>query len=347
MHEVEYIKGGSDPEFSFGFTDSKRNVYIHPADKVVGGEKEVRMRSFIGTDGHANTAELRPPPCHNVYWHMIKIADALKVVRAGMVEETKKLGRPVVAIAQPSLGPEETMGGHIWFSMWYHSKLSAKVCNKAGMIYYPDHGEALNFRMIQGKKRERLSGSELQEYTDRARQDQELSVDLPWRKLHYLIWPLELMLFGTARGDRAGQVRDKFFRFPDNLTPQDLAYMREDAAYIRQEYRIPTSWLSHPMLAYGYLGLAKLALQNWYVLPDRQSMAAADIAMREVQSSNHTRWGAELVRRLDLVLDHKNVKVTKDLRNLREAMGILTKTKLRYPCLINFDAWADLKPQRG
>ena len=347
MHEVEYIKGGSDPEFSFGLTDDKQRVFIHPADKVVGGEREVRMRSFIGTDGHANTAELRPPPCHNVYWHMIKIADALKVVRAGMAEESRKLDRPVVAVAQPSLGPEETMGGHVWVSMWYHSKLSAKICNKAGMIFYPDHNEALSFRLISGKKRERLTGGELQDYTDRARMDQELTVDLPWKKMHYLIWPLELMLFGTARQDRSANVRDKYFRFPDSLTPQDLACMREDAAYLRFEYRIPTSWLSHPMLAYGYLGLAKLAIQNWYVLPDRSSMFQADQAMRETQSSNHTKWAAELLRRLDLVLEHKNARVTKDLKNLREAINILTKTKLRYPCLINFDAWADLKPQRG
>lgn len=347
MGLVQLSRLGSDPEFSFAVPDDRGRANLLSAEVLVGGDKDLRLQSFIGTDGHANTAELRPAPCHNVYWHMLKIADGLASVNQAMRFYSNKREHPIVAVAQPSLGPGETMGGHVWISLWYNSPISAQVVHSGGLLWSNDIQDYINPRQISPFRIERLSQGSLQRYTDLAKSGDELSLDLCWKKLHYLLHPLEMMLYGSHRQHRSGSgVRDPYVRVPDSHSASDAAAHKKDHAYIRFEYRFPSTWLQHPTLAFAYLGLAKLAVLNWSVLPNLKLLNENNVIAGTIPQGQRASWAELLKRRLSLVQEDKNFRTTRDLRGLTDALAELYNVKLRFPALINFDAWASLRPQQ-
>lgn len=349
-YSVELSRIGSDPEFSFVTPDQNRKVHLVSAHTLVGDDKDLRLRSFIGTDGHASTAELRPNPCRNVYWHLLKIADGLHEVRNSIRYHSRKMDRPLLAVAQPSLGPSETMGGHIWISFWYKSKLSSDVVHKAGIIYdndQRDYRRSNQQRPIEPDQMPtRLSQTKLQQYIDLAQRGEELSLDLCWKKLHYLIHPLEMMLYGKVRTDRTSpHVRDHYIRTPDLPSEADQAMFRPGWAYFRFEYRIPSTWLQHPTLAFAYLGLAKLAMLNWDLLPNWKILSttfALDTAGTSPLDADG--WRKKLQERYTWLTEHPDYRATRDLNGLGDALNALYNVELSFPALIHFDAWESLKP---
>lgn len=350
MGLVELHRVGSDPEFSFAVPDQAGNVHLLSADVLVGGDRDLRLKSFIGTDGHPSTAELRPAPCNNVYWHLLKIADGLNEVDRSMQYYSVKRDHPIVAVSQPSLGKGpsgqlETMGGHIWISMWFNSKISANAIHDGGYIWNGDSHDSYPSR--QGRENgKRLTPKQYQDYMDLATSGQELSMDLCWRKLHYLLHPLEMMLFGKVRGDRqpgGSGVKDPYIRLPDHATSDDLACYREGKAYIRFEYRFPSTWLQHPTLAFVYLGLAKLAILNWDLLPGLSDLQKENLLVHTVAGHSVNLWRDILKRRVAYLMDQKEVRSTRDLRGLFDALEELYKVTLTFPALINFEAWASLR----
>src|SRR5437773_4192687 len=76
---IHLYKLGSDPEFVFARI-VEWQPHIIPANILITNNKTQGLASFIGCDGHPATAELRPPPAHNVRRHMYDIASALVAI---------------------------------------------------------------------------------------------------------------------------------------------------------------------------------------------------------------------------------------------------------------------------
>jgi hypothetical protein len=61
-------KLGADPEFLWGKVedDVVETALAHEILTADGGAGRSLLETQVGTDGHAATGELRPPPAHNV-----------------------------------------------------------------------------------------------------------------------------------------------------------------------------------------------------------------------------------------------------------------------------------------
>ena len=97
MRQVRFKLIGSDPELVF-VKNKPGGWSLVNAPLLVGEDKNLRNRSLIGCDGHASTAELRPPPCHNVRWHLQKIAWCMQEIDR-VLKETGRTN--IYPVAQP------------------------------------------------------------------------------------------------------------------------------------------------------------------------------------------------------------------------------------------------------
>ena len=345
MRTVSLYRIGSDPEalaVRLIKTGSKPTPQLINATVLVGENRDHTLQSFIGCDGHAATMELRPPPCHNVQWHLVKIADGLGHIRGALDNEAEAGGAPTALLAQPNLG-RETCGGHIWVSLYYRSKLAEQMVHQAGVVYSPERGELLRSNQILPTTEERRWNT--QRYRDLAANGDELSVELCWRKVHHLVGPLEEAVFGGARANRAAVVSDPFVRLPTSqATIDNPSLYREGMAYFRFEYRYPTTWLSHPTLALAYLGLAKLAILNWDALPNLNSMRAADHETTFTGAGKRSYWANLLHQRLTSLQATSGFRATPDLAGVPEAVAAVTRLKISYPLYVDFDAWLQYRP---
>lgn len=340
---VQLYRIGSDPEALAvhvrAGAEGKLSTHLIPAPHLVGENRDLTLRSFIGCDGHAATMELRPPPCHNVQWHLIKIAYALDRIRFTLDQERLATNITNGLLAQPTLN-RETCGGHIWVSLYYKSKLSHDLVHRAGLVWSVDHhdfirsGQAWHTPDDTGP----LSRQTTQKYRDLATAGEELSVELCWRKLHHLLRPLEMTLFHTNRGAREG-LSDPYYRMPNHQTGlENPALYRPGMAYFRFEYRFPTTWLSHPAMAFSYLGLAKLAVLNWDNLPSLPKLVEAD-NQASVAGLKKTGWRDLLYTRLQALKSEKGFRITNDLKGLDAALHLTTSAKINYPLFVDFGAW--------
>lgn len=341
---VRFWQVGSDHEALFvSVPKGERTVRLRDMAVVnaqsfitgIDGQGDVGS-SFIGCDGHYTTAELRPPPAHNVTWHLMYIANAMGHIR-------KNLGTSTRMIAQPSFRGE-TMGGHIWTSMFYRSELSHRAVNVAGYVH--------NGREMVASKQSlprRMSSEQVDQavraYKNAVAEGRELNLATCWAKLHYLLGPLEKALFGGRRHRRDQSTSDLYSaRLPNGAGPDSEALIsRPGEAYIRFEYRYPSTALSHPKIAYAYFGLAKLAVLNWDGVPVAHNNK--DFAFEEFRGTSEADSGGLLRSRLSLVSKSEGFRITPDLRRLGPVLDeILAKGYIppRAPLFVDFDAWAQL-----
>lgn len=330
MRTVTFWRIGSDPEALFGMgSGPSGRIERIPATRFVGSDRAQTLRSFIGCDGHAQTAELRPPPCHNVLWHLMKIANGLAHIH-------KALPSDVFVLAQPSLS-RETMGGHIWISLFYNNPLAAKMVHQLGQVYNESAGGMMQSMQLRDDSRAGVvSTMERRDYVDQCIAGQNLTVDTCWMKLHYLIEPLEMLTFAGTRAERTNGVNDLYVRLP-NAGPDSGIPYRPESAYFRFEYRFPSTWLHSPQLAFCYLGLAKLAILNWDSLPEldglRQAMAHGRISKRST-------WAKMLYTRIQDLRKHKLFRITPDLARLLSTLkDVVNAPAPTLPIRVDHEAW--------
>ena len=188
---MRFLKIGADPEYAFG-TLKDWVTCVVPANTAFGISGFAG--GFIGTDGHAETGELRPNPAHNVYLLLHNIGEALSVLH----NFAEKKG---LLLFTPPLIRNLTLGGHIHLSF----------------------DEAVSLGVLQSR-------------------------------LDWLLEPLEMWFPSSP------------LREQRNLNYPGRDVMRQQPApansFFHAEYRRPSTWLSHPDVAYTYLAMAKLIALN-------------------------------------------------------------------------------------
>jgi len=251
---------GSDPEFVFSAV-KEWNHTIVPATDVITHNKAFGLTTFIGLDGHAQTAELRPTPSYNVRRHLLDIASAISSIDDYLKRNKKWRDAGVNIYAHPYV-KNEPLGGHIHFSFFLNDPLVAELqrCNYVfGQGGWQQHNPTMPYSgsgaIVQAKmeqvglainKRETMSPANF------------------LIAMNYLLVPLEHWVqpwatrinrntkYGTAAGDPV--------RMMYSTRPEMPKY--DNWAYLHYEYRVPSTWLVHPWLAYTYFALAKLTVLN-------------------------------------------------------------------------------------
>ena len=315
---------GSDAEWVFAIPDDDGwDQDLQPACKVFQIDRADGLTSFIGVDGHATTAELRPPPTHNVGLHLYHIAYGLQRAR----EFAHKRQPHVQLYASPNaLG--EPLGGHLHVSFVFRDPQFHKVFNEGSLIAFGNRPWALNPNRPTGSLVAR-------EYLDIILSDpahQEFTLDAFRGLLEFLLWPWECGIQPWSSRKLRHHVygEGEIFRPGGSERPPTLP---ETWSYAHVEYRTPSTWLKHPMLAYSYLGLMKLALLNWRILWVHRNEPRINFSRRSVAEERFkARWNA-LKRQL---------RFTPDLQNLDETLSALWQTRTtrldpRQP--IAYDAW--------
>lgn len=315
---LEVLKVGSDPEALF--LRSPRNEVV-PATAFTG--RRNNFRAWIGTDGRSSTAELRPRPSRDVYLHVRDIAEAITTIERTLSEKDPD----VFMAAQPCFNGSPC-GGHIHVSFKLHDPIAVPAIVR-GYVYGVD-GEGL--RTVTRPDRTRPfpplypppTTDPTSAYRTAYITGREVFGLQPFaNKLDTFIRPLEGGLYSTevrsrrTYGQGGDQVRAE--HAPVVVAP--------DVVKWRLEYRYPSTWLSHPALALTYLGLAKLAVNNFHLpLPPQPPSL-----------SNLPDLVTEVLARQDAV-------VTNDVNLLPKIIRFVLAEiapRLREPLVrVDFDAWA-------
>lgn len=356
---------GSDPEFVF---INRPGGDIYPAERLVGTDRELRLAAWVGTDGHAATAEIRPGPAHNVTLHLYKIADAMAQTERFLQEQN----HPLDAVAQP-LYNHETMGGHIHISGWYNGPLTCQMVNQHGLVI-----AAGKPTLVRANPNFDLDPASQRNFQAVVKAGMEMDLTEIIAKVHYLVGPLDHALFGAVRNQRwvnNPQVKD-MWRIPTGYTPP---FPDSRRAYLRIEYRYPSTFLHSPLMAYCYFGLAKLALLNWRLIgvtkisdampaerhrewnEYQQLLRQNEIRIQmgrppyplpaippaQVQPISHADWRKLVRARAEELFNHPQVVMTRDLRKLPTALATQLKARPKQPLLVQFHKWAALLNSSG
>lgn len=255
--KMKLYRIGSDPEALF-VRPVDFDWIITPAFDIIGRDKKKTTNSFIGTDNRPVIAEIRPNPSRNLKRHLYEIAYALTTTNDYLDSSEKWKGNKIMAYPY-LLG--ENLGGHIHASMFLDDPIYLKLKATgltvgAGGLAFADYNG--NVGGFAGRNRDIET-----EATTAIRERKIITPNLWGRAMGFLLTPFEKWVqpwvAREARNAHYGsESSPDAVRLGTSKVPFELSKM----AYVHWEYRLPSTWLQHPWLAYAYLGLAKLTLLN-------------------------------------------------------------------------------------
>lgn len=252
---------GSDPEFVFVEQIEQTPPTLISAATVISRNKVAALQSFIGTDGHAATAELRPGPAHNIGRHLYDIAYGLHETDSWLTQQKKYTHTKI--ISQPYVYGEP-LGGHIHCSFFLDEPETRilRALNRtynAGLYSIYDTAQ-INPIPTQDQTRDLIN------YVNKYREGLLFTMADFERVMDFVLWPFECAIQPwqnrQCRNDRYGGTDGAGARVRQQVSYPQIASKYNRLAYMHLEYRVPSTWLCHPWLAYAYLGLAKLAILN-------------------------------------------------------------------------------------
>jgi hypothetical protein len=245
---------GSDPEFLF-VKPADFDYTITPACSILGKDKAKTAASFIGCDNRPVIAEIRPTPSRNLKRHMYDLAYALHTAQQYVAQ--KHMGHELLAI--PHLH-NETLGGHIHVSGFLADPTWVQIA-KYGWTIRADSG------LVPSPS---TASESMQREIVHAINDGRLLTPYTWAQImNWLLEPFEFWVMPWVQRENrnhhyGGPMSPDVIRLGVSTAP----FARPDAVYVHWEYRLPSTWLIHPHLAYAYLGLAKLVMLNFRVVAE-------------------------------------------------------------------------------
>lgn len=312
---------GSDPEFLF-VSEADLGYSIVPASSILGENKEKTSLSFIGLDSRPILGELRPEPFRNIKRHLYELAFGLDSIETFLNKEHPS----VKVLAYPSLHAE-SLGGHIHASFFMENPLLAKWAKQGFTI----RADGCLVGAISPP------GAMLDAYANEL-EDGNFFIPYTWVKyMNWLLLPFENGVQPwVARVQRNAHYGHEGSGDTVRLgTSKPPKYMTNppswlnDSIYVHWEYRLPSTWLHHPCIAYVYLALAKLTMLNLrHVMHAVQEYRAPLPKMentknyhnyRQIPPSRNAEYFATLRSRLD-ALYRDDPNLTKDLQPLHRAI---------------------------
>lgn len=258
---VKLNRLGCDPELLFG-EESDLSYIIHPAQTILATTKEKGTASFIGIDSRPILGEIRPGPFRNIKAGLYEFAFALNTIDTYLKDKFPK----VRVLAYPFLHGE-SVGGHLHASFFIDDPFYVTL-EKCGQTLSPDG----TFIPQSGATTVPISTATLNQLVALQR---EHDVFLPhdWgHVVSYLIQPFEQWIqpwlpreqrnihYGHA--GTMDVVRTGTSPKPTRKMDESVPSWFRNSAYVHWEYRLPSTWLHHPTLAYVYLALLKLIMLN-------------------------------------------------------------------------------------
>ena len=316
MRSFVFHRIGSDPEGLFIKTEEFTDTLV-PAPLVVGKNKTASLQSFIGTDGHAATAEFRPNPSHNIYRHLYDLAAA--VHETYKVLETKESLRNTFLTARPVV-LNEPLGGHIHLSFFVADKL-ARELEKHGC--FSNRGEILlrNSGPSQPGETSKLTIAQTDRLADASYRGDIFELSRFIAGLSYLMTPFEMWIQPwhdrVCRNGKYGNPAslDTLARNQLHTPRPSVSSVYDEMAWFHMEFRAPSTWLVHPWLAYCYLALAKLSALNWDII-----IKEPQVTVDKSKSPNNQAWQVIFNKRLDSLESCSGWQTTKDCGQLRSAI---------------------------
>lgn len=255
---VHLYRIGSDPEFLFTRI-REWTVSAVAANSVLTANRTKSLSTFVGTDGHQATAELRPPPAHNIQRHLLDVALALSETEKYL--HSKKHLKDVVLMSAPVVAAE-TLGGHIHTTMFLEDPCLAIALQHN---YIWKNGQLVKYdnNFPAGHINSTAHANAVQEYAASAAAGRSLTPSLFASIMDYLLIPLEKWV----QPWNARVTRNRKYGIGEDVvrcmgSPRPAMARFEKHAYVHYEYRVPSTWLSHPWLAYVYFALAKYTVIN-------------------------------------------------------------------------------------
>ena len=341
---------GSDPEALF-VKPVDFDFIITPAYAIMGQDKKKTTSSFIGTDNRPVIAEIRPNPSRNLKRHLYEIAYAVCSMQDYLDNSPKWNGLKL--IAYPHL-LNENLGGHIHASMFLNDPLYLKAetdgytLGASGSILAQIPG-----REPGGRNRD------LESEVHSALNSYAVYTPYYWgQTMNHLLGPFERWVQPwVAREARNAHYGSETGMDVVRLGTSKPPFVKHGYAYVHWEYRLPSTWLQHPWLAYAYLGLAKLTLLNmervatvWArdypfgkkgVQPTGEAPLSAPTQFTVLSPGDPYKAGTLLKQRL-AELDTPKLRVSRDLAHLKTAVENCATSRGRWfakPQPIDIDAW--------
>lgn len=340
---------GSDPEWAFAQMDDWGNTNLLPATEVITRSRTLGLTTFIGVDGHASTAEMRPPPARNVKRHLYNVAFGLLAVQEHL-QRTPRL-RSVRIVARPAFHGEP-LGGHLHATFWVYDPdlcVLAYDYNRTpvtndSQVSYTSYVSTLPGVPVDARLRALFA-----RISDRINDGKAMSPYLFALVEGYLLEPFELWVqpwyeryernsaYGVSE-----QVRYSY------LHPPATDNVGDGWLWLHYEYRVPSTWLAHPWLAYTYMALFKFTLLNWNsVMQFAVRSETRLLATSRRQEPSSEKYFGVFLRRWREVSALPGLRVTPDLRDLDPAIQFLQKHRTRIFDRESIDirAWAHVVGQ--
>ena len=320
---------GADPEFLFGYTHEWTWQRVNATVFLQG---ENRLTNFIGTDGHASTAELRPRPSHNLGRILGDLAFALSMChKRAAVEKQGLFAAPLIE--------GESLGGHIHLSFSVDDAAQVNLLRRG---WYHDGTRLVTLGATTSL--EDFTG--LQECLYKVVIGNAVSPLLVTAQLDYLLLPLEYWLqpwYHRLQRNRSYGVGGDVMRIGHTMVPPSPG---SSEVRWHLEYRRPSTWLQHPAVAFAYLGTAKIVLLNWEKIRENIRWPPDPVPPGPAKPDNE-RWFHVFSDRLSHLMT-KTPTLTPDLHNYRETvLGLLRekRNEILNPTLpIDIEAWRRLVP---
>lgn len=339
---------GADVEYRFA--RKKGEEYVNVAASTFAGSGG--MSAFCGTDGHSSTGEMRPNPARSVHSLLFEVAH-------GLVEINEALGPSLKVLAAPAVFGEP-IGGHIHISFFVKGKEFSDyiACSMfpagAGSFTSPLRGGACGYTPEETRQAANwvTSDSTNPETAAHWQMLKETGV-LPTpgnvcRALTWLLGPLELWVqpwvHRVNRNRTYGGLNDVRHDGQPSVRPKGREVAK--AAFIKYEYRAPSTWLWHPAIAYSYLGLAKLVVMNYDLIGPHMPKEEKFAKSKNGGTPYHDYFQDLLKRRLDKLMETKDIKTEPDLKDLPKVLGRLQNIIEPYQKAvvneIQLDAWKEV-----
>lgn len=277
MSRIHLSKIGSDPEFVFA-TPVDLDYVITPANQVLGKQKEKTLASFIGTDNRPVLAEIRPAPAHNVKRHLYDLAFAVHTTQTFLQNSPKFSQLHLVAL--PHLHGEN-LGGHVHASVYIEGKEQSALERSGYIMDMTGNFQAMHPNADAGKLGNNMSGRITTMF-------QNGEFDTAWSlgmTFSHLLSPFERWIQPwVARELRNGQYggdgHPDMVRYGTSTRPnlKSNTDWWSNSGYLHMEYRLPSTWMHHPWLAFAYLGLLKFCVINWRLLSAAHQKAGKPVA---------------------------------------------------------------------